>query len=80
MKIYVATYGSGGVVAAGQVEAEVKAKVEAHVARAASEIEWRPVWGGTEQLYYRHVNTGRWNSVPVRYIQAVAVDIEGDEG
>lgn len=76
MKIYVATYRSGGVIAAGQVEADVKAKAEAHIARIASEIEWRPGDAGTEQLYYRHVTTGRWNFTPARYIEAVDADID----
>lgn len=74
MKIYVATYNSGGVIAAGQVEAKVRAQVE-KLFPAYDEFEWREDGGRQHRLYRRRTN-GRWNSIPARYIQAVDADID----
>lgn len=75
VKLYVVTYGSGGVVAIGMDESAVKAKVEKHFANSASEFEWREDWGGLHRLYYRVTSTGRWNKIPGRFIQVVEVEL-----
>lgn len=74
MKIYVVTSGVGGVVAAGPDEAAVRAEVEEEFSGRSTETEWRKEWGGQERLYYRG-HTGRWSSIPARFIQTVEVDL-----
>lgn len=81
MKIYVATYGSGGVLMAGTDEEAVKRRAEADVSSHASEFEWREEYNRL-RMYYRMADTGRWNKIPSRYVEAVEVaasdEIEDD--
>lgn len=72
MKIYVVTYGTGELIAAGTDEKSVRDVGEA-LFQEATEVEWRPDFG-RDRLYYRYTGpdySGRWSSVPAVYCGAV---------
>lgn len=76
MKIYVVTDGIGQVLTAERDVSRAYAVAEGQARKyGATEFEWRPDGCGSRaEMRYRAPDTGRWNTVPKRYLQVVELE------